>query len=287
MAIYGISDLHLAKDIDKPMDVFGNSWDHYMERIEANWDSTIGSADTVLVPGDISWATYVSEIDKDFAFIEERPGRKLMSRGNHDYWWSTLRKLEIYITNKEFNSISFIQNKATLVEEEGAIISGTRGWMLPSDADFGEADQKIFDRELARLDLCIADMRRLDPEHKYKWILMMHYPPMIRTSPKTAFVGKITEAGIDLCVYGHLHGLGHRLIVENTVDRTEFRCISADFLRFMPQKLIENGEICPKQVYMTPSEADSEADATTEVNPTEDSASDPIEQDFPSDGTDA
>lgn len=237
MAIYGISDLHLAKDIDKPMDVFGPAWDHYMERIEENWRAVIKEGDTVLVPGDISWATYISEVDKDFAFIESLPGTKLFSRGNHDYWWTTLRKMEIYISNKEFNSIKFVQNKATQVGD--VIISGTRGWILPNDSEFSSDDQRIYDRELARIDLCISDIKRLDPDHNYKWVLMMHYPPITKTCLNNAMVTKITEAGIDLCVYGHLHALGHRLIVEDTVENTEFKCIAADYLKFEPLKLFD------------------------------------------------
>lgn len=235
MKIYGISDLHLAKDIDKPMDVFGPAWDHYMERIEENWRAKVMPEDVVLIPGDVSWATYLNEVDKDFAFIESLPGTKLITRGNHDYWWTTLRKLENYLVAKEFNSIGFVQNKATKVGD--CIISGTRGWILPNDSEFCSADQKIYDRELARLDLCIADMKRLDPEHACKWILMMHYPPIIKTYMQNEFVSKITDASIDLCVYGHLHGLGHRLIVEDVIEGTEFKCIAADYLKFEPIEL--------------------------------------------------
>lgn len=235
MAIYGLSDLHIAKAIDKPMDVFGSSWDHYMERIEENWRAVIKPEDTVLVPGDVSWATYLSEVDKDFDFINSLPGAKLISRGNHDYWWTTLRKLENHMTSKGFTTVSFLQNKAVQVED--AVISATRGWILPNDSEFTSEDKKIFERELARLDLCIADMKRIDPEHANKWILMMHYPPIIKTYLKNEFVTKITEASIDLCVYGHLHGLGQRLIVEDTIVNTEFKCIAADYLKFMPVRL--------------------------------------------------
>lgn len=235
MAIFGISDLHLAKDIDKPMDVFGPSWDRYMERIEANWRATITDDDYVLIPGDVSWATYLNEVDKDFSFINSLPGTKLISRGNHDYWWTTLRKMENYLTDKSFTTMSFVQNRAVRIDD--TVVSGTRGWILPNDSEFSSDDQRIFDRELARLDLCIKDMMRLDPEHQCKWILMMHYPPLVKSCMRNAFVDKITSSKIDLCVYGHLHGLGHRLIVEDVISDTKFTCIAADYLKFEPLKL--------------------------------------------------
>ena len=236
MALFALADLHLAKDIDKPMDVFGPMWDRYMERIEANWKASVTDEDTVLIPGDISWATYLSEVDRDFAFIDSLPGKKIFSRGNHDYWWTTVRKMEKYLEEKGFGTISFLQNNA--VEVESCLIGATRGWMLPNDAGFGEDDEKIYNRELARLSLCIKAMDQEDPEHKLKRIMMMHYPPLTKSMPKTDFTTALVEGGIDLCVYGHLHALGHKLIKEDADYKTVFKCVAADYVRFVPQRIV-------------------------------------------------
>lgn len=232
MAVYGISDLHLAKDIDKPMDVFSSVWDRYMEKIEENWKAAIKPEDTVLIPGDISWATYLNEIDKDFTFIESLPGKKILSRGNHDYWWTTLKKMERYIEEHNFSSISFLQNKA--IEVEDMILGATRGWLLPGDSNFGEGDVHIYEREILRLELCIKDMERLDPEHTRKRVIMMHYPPINKTTSNTGFTEKLNEGEVDLCLYGHLHGKGHSIAKEGDVDGTYYKCISADYLGFAP-----------------------------------------------------
>ena len=232
MAVYGISDLHLAKDIDKPMDVFSSAWDHYMERIEENWRSLVKPEDTVLIPGDISWATYLSDINKDFSFIESLPGKKIMSRGNHDYWWTTLKKMEKFVSDNGYTSISFLQNKA--IEVEDMVLGATRGWLLPSDSNFTESDVHIYEREIIRLELCIEAMNRIDPDHIKKRVVMIHYPPLTKTVIDTGFTRKLTEGSIDLCLYGHLHGKGHSIAKEGDVNGTYYRCISADYLGFMP-----------------------------------------------------
>lgn len=232
MALYGIGDLHLAKDIDKPMDVFSPYWENYMEKIETNWRSLVSDSDTVLIPGDVSWATYLSEIDKDFSLIESLPGKKIISRGNHDYWWTTVKKMETFTSEHGFNSITFLQNKA--IEAEDAIISATRGWLLPGDSHFKQEDIKIYDREILRLELCLKDIRRLDPDHTRKRIMMLHYPPLTKASQETDFSVRIEENDIDLCVYGHLHGNGHRTAYEGEKNGTTYRCISSDFIGFKP-----------------------------------------------------
>ena len=232
MAVYGISDLHLAKDIDKPMDVFSAVWDRYMEKIEENWRSIVKPEDTVLIPGDISWATYLSDIDKDFTFIESLPGKKILSRGNHDYWWTTIKKMEKFVEDNGYSSISFLQNKA--IEVEDIVLGATRGWLLPSDSNFTENDVHIYEREIIRLELCINDMERLDPEHLKKHVIMIHYPPLTKTAMKSGFTEKLQEGNVDLCLYGHLHGKGHSIAREGDVDGVYYRCISADYLGFAP-----------------------------------------------------
>ncbi|MCR5618025.1 MAG: metallophosphoesterase [Clostridiales bacterium] len=232
MAVYGIADLHLAKDIDKPMDVFSSYWDHYMERISENWKAKVCPEDTVLIPGDVSWATYLDEIDKDFSYIEDLPGKKIISRGNHDYWWTTIKKMEKFTADHGFDSITFLQNRTMQVED--MIVGATRGWLLPGDREFTDGDMKIYEREIIRLGLCIRDMEERDPGHKMKRVIMIHYPPISPTNGNNGFTGKLLEGEVDLCLYGHLHGKGHKVAREGVVNGTLYRCISSDFLGFDP-----------------------------------------------------
>ncbi len=237
MSVYSIADLHLAKDIDKPMDVFNSFWDNYMDKIKENWEAKVKSEDTVLIPGDISWATYLNEINQDFEYIESLPGKKILSRGNHDYWWTTVKKMERFTEEKGYNSITFLQNKA--MEVEDFIVGATRGWILPGDSHFGEDDTKIYDRELIRLELCIKDIQKLDPEHKKKHIIMLHFPPITKASPNTDFSRKLEEGNIDICIYGHLHGKGHMVAKEGEANGVLYRCVASDFISFNPINVTE------------------------------------------------
>ncbi len=126
MAVYAISDLHLALSVDKPMDVFGARWSNYMERLRENWTATVGENDHVLIPGDISWATYLDQAYEDFRFINELPGKKIISKGNHDYWWTTKSKLDKFLDENGFHSIRFLHNNSYIVEN--LAVCGTRGW---------------------------------------------------------------------------------------------------------------------------------------------------------------
>ena len=127
MAIYALADLHLSLSIpDKSMEVFGSSWGDYISRVRENWENKVTEDDTVLIPGDISWATYVTEMEDDFRFISELPGRKLLSRGNHDYWWTTMKKMEEFLKEKNITKLEFVRTNVIPVED--ALITGTRGW---------------------------------------------------------------------------------------------------------------------------------------------------------------
>ena len=153
MSVFAISDLHLALGIDKPMDIFGARWANYMERLESNWNNTVGENDYVLVPGDISWATYLEQAYRDFLFLDRLPGKKIISKGNHDYWWTTKSKLDKFVAENGFSSISFLHNNSYTVEK--AAICGTRGWNMPGEAGFSDEDEKIYLRELQRLELSL------------------------------------------------------------------------------------------------------------------------------------
>ena len=238
MAIYALSDLHLViSNPEKAMTVFGRGWDGYMEKIRDNCMEKVGPEDTILMPGDLSWVMYLEDGTEDFKFIESLPGTKLIGRGNHDYFWTTVKKMEKWICDQGFSTIKVIRNNAVRVED--SLVTGTRGWKLPVDDTFGEDDRKILDRELIRIKICIASLKKEDPEHKLRWILMLHYPPLLKDYQETEMTALIEEAGVDICIYGHLHGRAHANVFEGkrTENGTKYVCVSGDFIKFEPVKL--------------------------------------------------
>lgn len=230
MAIFAISDLHLALSINKPMDIFGQKWSGYMERLEAEWKAAVTPDDTVLLPGDISWATYLDEAYKDFSFIEALPGRKIISKGNHDYWWTTLSKLNKFLELNNFKTISFMHNNNYRIGQN--VVCGTRGWKLPGDDDFSAEDRKIYNRELQRLELSIKGAAA-EPEDKI--IVAMHYPPVGARGLISGFMEIMLKYGVDTCIYGHLHGEGHKKAFTGDINGIGVKFISADFLGFRPE----------------------------------------------------
>jgi len=238
MAIYGLADLHLAiSNPDKDMSVFGRGWDGYMEKIKKNCNEKVGPEDTILMPGDLSWVMYLDNGREDFGFIDSLPGTKLIGRGNHDYFWTTVAKMEKWLAEQGFSSIKVIRNNAVRVED--SLVTGTRGWKLPIDDNFDEDDRKILDREIIRTGLCIDSLRKEDPEHKLRWILMLHYPPLLKDCLQTEFTELIEKAGVDLCIFGHLHGRAHANMFEGQKEEngTKYVCVSGDYIKFEPVKL--------------------------------------------------
>ena len=239
MAIFAMADLHLAlSNPEKTMEEFGSGWTDYMELIKKNWEETVGPDDTVLMPGDSSWAMYIEKAHEDFKFINSLPGHKLIGRGNHDYWWTTVSKLEKYCAGEGFDTISFIRNNAIVIED--SVVTGTRGWKLPYESGFSAEDRKIFDREVIRLGLCLKEVDKADSEHKLRHIVMLHYPPLTRKCMSSDFSKLLEDSNTDICVYGHLHGFSHSNAFEGRKDDgtvVEYRCVAADFLRFKPLKI--------------------------------------------------
>ncbi len=232
MAFYAISDLHLALSIDKPMDVFGQKWSNYMQRLESNWNDTIRPEDYVIIPGDISWATYLEQAVEDFNFIDSLPGNKIISKGNHDYWWTTHSKLEQFLTGNNFSSIHFMHNNS--VKVGNIAVCGTRGWICPGDDGFGADDKKIYNRELQRLDLSIKSALAMNADNI---IVALHYPPFNSKKQPAEFLEIMKKYEVRLCVYGHLHGEGFKNAVEGEFDGIAFKLVSADFLGFNPMRL--------------------------------------------------
>ena len=237
MAIFALADLHLCLSCpDKSMEICWSSWENYVSRIKDNWEETVTSEDTVLIPGDISWATYIDKAEEDFRFISDLPGRKLLCRGNHDYWWTTIKKMEDFFEEKGFD-LEFV--RTNVIEAEDCLISGTRGWMIESrDSIEGSENKKIYERERIRIGMCIDKLNEADPEHAKKHILMIHYPPITAKREFTEFAEMISEGQVDICVYGHLHGRSHSKAFEGDFGGTEFICVSSDYVGFKPVKIV-------------------------------------------------
>ena len=235
MAVYAMSDLHLAlSNPEKTMEVFGSGWDNYMERIKEGF-SEVKPEDTVLMPGDLSWAMYLEDAEADLRYIEALPGRKLICRGNHDYWWTTAAKMRRAFEQMGVGSIEIVRNNA--IEADGFLISGTRGWKLPTDDGVSEEDRRIIDRELIRIDLCVKALQSADPEHKLKWVMMLHYPPLTKTNQTTVFSEVLEKSGVNMVVYGHLHGRAHSKIYEGNKGGVEYRCVASDALKYKALRL--------------------------------------------------
>jgi predicted phosphohydrolase len=241
MALYAISDLHLAMSIEKPMDIFGARWANYMEKLKENWRRIVKDEDYVIVPGDISWATYLEQAYEDFKFMHELPGRKIISKGNHDYWWTTKSKLDKYINENGFTSISFMHNNSYRIGN--AAVCGTRGWEMPGEIGFSSEDVKIYQRELQRLELSLKDAQSKmsagtgSEENGATLIAALHYPPYNSKGEFSGFLEIMKKYGVKLCIYGHLHGEACRDAVEEVVDGIVFRLVSADHLGFAPLPL--------------------------------------------------
>lgn len=233
MSIFAIADLHLALGIDKPMDIFGGRWSNYMAKLRNNWISVVKDEDSVIIPGDISWATYIENAYEDFEYIDTLPGKKIISKGNHDYWWTTASKLNKYLEENQFKTISFMHNNAFFIED--IAICGTRGWKCPGEDDFKKDDDKIYKREVARLELSIKSTQAIN--HKKK-LVFMHYPPVTTKSQTSGFIDIMKQYGITDCFFGHLHGEGIKGAIEGEYDGIKLKLISADHLDFMPEMIL-------------------------------------------------
>ncbi len=236
MAIYAISDLHLAVGVDKPMDIFGSRWSNYMERLRTEWINTVKPEDYVIIPGDISWATYLEQAVEDFRFIEALPGRKIISKGNHDYWWTTASKLRQFLEENGLKTIEFLHNNSFDLGE--AVLCGTRGWDVPGNDGFSQHDGKIYKRELQRLELSLKSIVYRDGEKDKKIIAALHFPPFSVRGEPTDFNRILSEYGVSCCIYGHLHGEGIRNAVEGMFDGVRYILVSSDHLAFKPLLLV-------------------------------------------------
>lgn len=230
MAIYVIGDLHLSFNTNKPMDIFGENWQKYEEKIKQDWLLKVKPEDTVILPGDFSWAMYLDETDKDFEFINNLPGKKILLKGNHDYWWTTVTSMRRYIQEQDFENIDFLYNNS--YEFEGKIIAGTKGWNISEDQE----DIRLTKREVARLELSIQDGISKYGEDK-EIIVFMHYPPLTKNYINTDYTILMKKYNIKRCYYAHLHANSIQDAVEGNIDGIEYKLVSSDGLDFKLLKI--------------------------------------------------
>ena len=225
MSIFTIGDLHLSFNSDKPMNIFGDNWINHENKIKENWIEKVKQEDYVILPGDFSWEMYLEDTIQDFKFLESLPGKKILLKGNHDYWWTTLKKMKDFLIDKGFQTIDFIYNNSYLVENK--IIVGTRGWNL-SETENGE---KMIKRESNRLEISIQDGIKRYGDDK-EMIAFMHYPPITLNNNNSLFVQILKKYNIKNCYYAHLHGNSHKDAIEGEYNGINFKLISADYLDF-------------------------------------------------------
>ena len=228
MALYAIGDLHLCLGAPKPMDVFGGAWVGYMEKLRQGL-FTLKPEDTVVLLGDVSWALGLDQAKADFAWINEIPGRKIILKGNHDYWWSTAAKFYKFCDEQGFTNQLILNNNH--YEYDGWAICGTRGWFYEED-QAGSHDEKVFRRELLRLEASLQSAGELPK------IVFLHYPPKYKGYECTEILELLHKYDVRRCFYGHLHGASHGLAMEGLWDGIEYRLVSADKLNFTPFPVI-------------------------------------------------
>lgn len=232
MAIYTIADLHLSFSENKPMSIFGDNWENHEEKIRQNWIQTVKEEDVVVLPGDFSWAMYLENTKEDFAFLEQLPGKKLLLKGNHDYWWTTLTSMRKYLKDIQCTSVDFLYNNSYTYENY--ILAGTRGWSMQEAED----SEKMWNRENERLKLSLESAKKLQEGTQKEILVFMHYPPITNyTLEQECFIKTMKDYGVKRCFYGHLHGASHKEALQGEIDGIKFQLVSADYLQFALYKI--------------------------------------------------
>ena len=224
MALYAIGDLHLSLGVDKPMDIFGGNWVGYMEKLKSGL-SVITPDDTTVLLGDLCWALDLEQAKPDFAWINEIPGKKIILKGNHDYWWSTATKFYKFCEENDFSEQYILNNNH--YDYGDYAICGTRGWFFEEERS-GQHDEKVFNRELCRLE---ASLKSAGEKPK---LVFLHYPPRYKGYECPQILELLRQYGVSRCFYGHLHGASHGLAMEGIWDGIDFKLVSADKLDFSP-----------------------------------------------------
>ena len=228
MALYAIGDLHLCLGAPKPMDIFGGAWVGYMDKLKEGV-SVITPEDTTILLGDLSWALDMEHAVEDFAWINQIPGKKIILKGNHDYWWSTVAKFNKFCEANGFTDMHLLNNNC--FEYDDWAICGTRGWFFEEERH-GAHDEKVFKRELCRLE---ASLKAAGEKKK---MVFLHYPPRYKGYECREILDLFEQYGVRRCYYGHLHGGSHKLAMEGLWDNVEYRLVAADYIGFIPQTVI-------------------------------------------------
>ena len=228
MALYAIGDLHLCLGVEKPMDVFGGAWVDYMQKLKSGM-SVLKPEDTLVLLGDLSWALDLEHAAADFLWINEIPGRKIILKGNHDYWWSTAAKFYRFCKDNNLSDMFILHNNC--YEYDDVAICGTRGWFFEEDRS-GTQDEKIFKRELMRLE---ESLKAAGGKQK---LVFLHYPPRYKGYICQEILDLLDRYQVRQCYYGHLHGASHGLAMEGLWDGIEYKLLSADRLNFQPACII-------------------------------------------------
>ena len=233
MKVFAISDLHLSFETDKPMDVFGEKWENYEAKIKENATAKVADDDILLIAGDLSWAMQINEAGSDFDYIGSLPGKKVVVRGNHDYWWKAISTVREEL---EPRGVFALQNDS--VKFENIVIAGTRGWIVPEpNKGLGEQDKKIYDRELIRLEMALENASKKRQEGD-KLIVVIHFPPFNSAIEESDFTRLIEKYNVDICVYGHLHGKIKYTNPTTTLNGVRYILTSADKINFSPIEII-------------------------------------------------
>ena len=241
MSLYAISDLHLSinENTGKSMEVFGSRWKDYVKKLERNWRAVINDDDVVVIPGDVSWAMTTDEAVPDFKFIESLPGKKIIGKGNHDFWWSTVTKMNAFFEENEIKSVELLHNNA--FETEDFIICGTRGWFNDESQQNtvgGTAVdyQKIVNREKARLIMSLEAGKKLQGESGKEILVFMHFPPVYNEFTCRELIDVLKDHGIRSCFFGHIHG-NYYMNRTTEFEGINFIMIASDYLNFAPMPI--------------------------------------------------
>lgn len=238
MALFALSDPHLSFSTNKPMDIFSDRWENHAEKLRSAWLENVGENDTVVIPGDISWAMTIDEAREDFAFINALPGKKIILKGNHDYWWQSLKKLGEFLQKENFTTITFLHN--TAIYADGFIICGSRGWS--NDPPLSDEDKKIIAREAGRFELSIKEAEKIRDKMQKETgespeiIAFSHYPHLSPGQDTSPIAEVLVRHGIKRVFYGHLHGKCEARLPRNITGLCA-QIVSADVLNFVPKRI--------------------------------------------------
>lgn len=230
MSLFAISDLHLSLNGEKPMHIFGEHWEGHHLKLKEQWEQVVAAEDTVIIGGDISWALKLEQTGEDFRFIHALPGRKVIFKGNHDYWWQSYAQVKKALPP----GICAVQNNYCSYADSVAVC-GTRGWNIPGVINFTEHDERVYQRELIRLELSLS----LAVKDGYEQIVaVLHYPPFGPGQEDSGFVALLHKYNVKTCIYGHLHGDDHRRAFSGERDGISYHFTACDYLDFRPLRII-------------------------------------------------